>query len=44
MDFGFLQASAADYTLPNSDTDRVVTSFNGFEAYLLIVDTFARHT
>ena len=30
--------------MPNSNTDRVVPSFDGFETYLLIVDAFARHT
>ena len=33
MDFGFLQVSAADYTQPLANTDRVVTSFDGYEAY-----------
>ena len=38
MDFGFMRASSADYTAPNLETDRVVQSFDGFVAYLLIVD------
>ena len=33
-----LQALAADYTQPSTKTDRVVTLFDGHEAYLLIVD------
>ena len=34
---------AADYTQPSTRTDRVVTSFDGYEAYLLIVDEATRH-
>ena len=42
MDFGFMRASSADYTAPNLETDRVVQSFDGFVAYLLIVDEASR--
>ena len=42
MDFGFLRASADDYRRPNKDTDRIVTSYDGFAAYLLIVDGATR--
>ena len=38
MDFGFLRASADDYRRPNKATDRIVLSYDGFCAYLLIVD------
>jgi hypothetical protein len=41
MDFGFIQASTSDYTLAtsaNSTTDRVVEPYDGFVAYLIIVD------
>jgi hypothetical protein len=38
MDFGFIRASTMDYKSPNLATDRVVESFDGFVAYLIIVD------
>ena len=38
MDFGFMRASASDYSSPNLETDRVVESFDGYVAYLIIVD------
>ena len=43
MDFGFLRASSADYIQPSVDSDRVVTSCDGYEGYLLIVDEHTRH-
>jgi hypothetical protein len=43
LDFGFMRASASDYTKPNLTTDRVVTSFDSFVTYLLIVDEASRH-
>jgi hypothetical protein len=39
MDFGFLRASSEDYKRPNRATDRIVLSYNGYCAYLLIVDS-----
>ncbi len=39
MAFGFLRASTDDYTRPNKDTDRIVLSYDGHCAYLLIVDS-----
>ena len=38
MDFSFMRASASDYSTPNLETDRVVESFDGYVAYLIIVD------
>jgi hypothetical protein len=38
MDFGFMRASADDYRQPNKSTDRIVRSYDGYCAYLLIVD------
>ena len=38
MDFGFMRASSSDYSTPNIETDRVVESFDGYVAYLIIVD------
>jgi hypothetical protein len=38
LDFGFMRASNSDYSQPNIELDRVVESFDGFCAYLLIVD------
>ena len=42
MDFGFLRASTNDYTRQKKDTDRVVLSYDGHCAYLLIVDSASR--
>jgi hypothetical protein len=38
MDFGFMQASAGDYTHTNKSTDRIVFSYDGYTSYLLIID------
>ena len=38
MDFGFMRASTSDYSTPNIERDRVVESFDGYVAYLIIVD------
>jgi len=43
MDFGFLRASQADYSRPDKTKERVVTSFDGFNSYLLIVDEFTKY-
>ena len=43
MDFGFLRSSSSDFQRPSTDTDRVVTSFDGFKLYLLIVDEHMRY-
>ncbi len=42
MDFGFLRASLEDYKRPNKAHDRIVLSYNGFCAYLLILDSASR--
>ena len=38
MDFGFMRASTSDFSRPNKNTDHVVTSYDGFSSYLLIID------
>jgi hypothetical protein len=43
MDFGFMQASTSIFTQPNKKSDRVVLSYDGFSAYLLIVDGASRY-
>ena len=43
MDFGFIRASTSDYKTPNLVTDRVVESFDGFVAYLIIVDEHSKY-
>lgn len=43
MDFGFMRASASDYTRRKKDVDRVVESFDGYSSYLLIVDEHTKH-
>ena len=42
MDLGFMRSSTADYKRPNKKTDRVVTSYDGYSSYLLIVDGASR--
>jgi hypothetical protein len=43
MDFGFLRASQFDYSRPDRTKDRVVTSFDGYNSYLVIVDEFTKY-
>ena len=43
VDFGFMRASTTDYSRPTPTTDRVVTSIDGFNSYLLVVDKFSRY-
>ena len=44
MDFGFMRASTSNFSCPNKNkkTDCIVTSYNGFSSYLLIVDEATR--
>jgi hypothetical protein len=42
MDFGFLWASSDDYKQPNNALDRVIRFYDGYCAYLLIVDSASR--
>jgi hypothetical protein len=44
MDFGFLRASTFDYSRPDKSQDQVVTSFDGFNSYLLVVDKATKYT
>ena len=43
MDFSFMRASSSDYSIPNKKLDRVVTSWDGYSSYLLIVDEASRY-
>ena len=43
VDFGFMRASSSQYR-PIKDAPRVVTSIDGFNAYLLIADAKTRYT
>jgi hypothetical protein len=43
MDFGFLRASTTDFSRPDKSRDRVVTSFDGYNAYLVIVDEYTKY-
>lgn len=43
MDYGFMRASTSDFTRRQKGVDRVVTSFDGYNSYLLIVDEYSRH-
>jgi hypothetical protein len=43
MDFGFLWSSTFDYSRPHQSLDRIVTSFDGFLSYLLVVDEFTKY-
>jgi hypothetical protein len=42
MDFGFMCALVEDYKHPNKKTDHIVLSYNGHNAYLVIVDSASR--
>ena len=42
MDFGFMRASTEDYRHPNKTTNWVGQSYDGYSAYLLIVDGASR--
>jgi hypothetical protein len=42
MDFGFMRASASNYKRPNKATDHIILSYDGFCAYLAIVDGASR--
>jgi hypothetical protein len=44
MDFGFLRASTDNYKCPNKLLDRIVGSYDGYCAYLLIIDGASRRT
>jgi hypothetical protein len=41
VNFGFMQASTSNYSKPNPEIDRIVTSVDGFTSYLLVVDKFS---
>jgi hypothetical protein len=43
MDFGYLRASTFDFSRPDKSSDRVVTSFDGYNSYLLIIDEFTKY-
>lgn len=43
MDFGFMRASTANFSKPNTNQDRVILSYDGFSSYLLIVDEATRY-
>ncbi len=38
INFGFMRASASDYSWPDKSKDRVIQSFDGYSSYLLIID------
>jgi hypothetical protein len=38
MDFGFIHASSNNYQRPNTQSDCVIDSYDGYSSYLLIVD------
>ena len=38
MDYGFMRASAANYSRPHKGTDWVVRSYDGYSSYLLIIN------
>jgi hypothetical protein len=43
MDFGFMRASASDYSRPDKTKDCVVHSYDGFSSYLLVIDEASRY-
>ena len=42
MDFGFMRASTSNYLRLNKTHDRVISSWDGYSAYLLVVDEASR--
>jgi hypothetical protein len=44
MDFGFMRSSQFDYSRPDKKDDRVVTLFDGYNSYLLVVDEYTKMT
>ncbi len=42
LDFGFMRASSDNYRRPNKATDWIALSYNGYSAYLIIVDSASR--
>ena len=40
VNFGFMRASTSNYSKPTPETDRIITSIDGFTSYLLVVDKF----
>jgi hypothetical protein len=44
MDFGFMRASTLSYDQPNKEEDRVVTSYDGYNCYLIVVDEYTKFT
>jgi hypothetical protein len=38
-----MRSSTSDYARPNKGTDRVVSSYNGYTSYLLIIDEASRY-
>ncbi len=44
MDFGFMRASASDYCRPDRNTNHIIMSYDGYCAYLLIIDSASRLT
>jgi hypothetical protein len=42
MDFGFIRSSTDDYRRSNKATDRIILSYDGYSAYLVIVDGASR--
>ncbi len=43
MDFGFMSASTSNYSSRDKTKNRVILSYDGFFAYLLIVDEASRY-
>jgi hypothetical protein len=42
MDFGFMRASASDYSQPDKLKDSVVWSYDGYSSYLFVIDEASR--
>jgi hypothetical protein len=43
MNFGFMRASTTDYAQPNKSSERVMSSYDGYTLYLLIIDEASRY-
>ena len=42
MDYAFFRASTSNYSKPDTKTDRVIQSIDGFNGHLLIVDSYTK--
>jgi hypothetical protein len=42
INFAFMHSSTEDYKWPNKSMDQIVTSYNGYSAHLIIIDSVSQ--